>query len=290
MQALARHFGSEVRTASAHGEFGPATIRIAPGEGLLSGLSDNAELSVWMSHADRVEQLPDGFVSIASTESAPCAAIADDKRHYYGLQFHPEVSHTECGEEILRRFVVDICGCATDWNAENIIDDQVEAIRQRVGEDRVLLGLSGGVDSAVAALLLHRAIGDQLVCVFVDNGLLRLGEADEVMAVFANHFGIRVVRADADQRFFAVLAGVHDPKRSARPSARPLSRSLRHRRAALAMCAGWRRAPSTRMSSNPPVPGLARRRSSSRTTMSAGFPSACGCSSWSHCANCSKTR
>ncbi len=169
-------------------------------------------LSVWMSHGDRVTAVPPGFAVTARTHDLPIAAMADEARRWYGVQFHPEVTHTQHGAEILRRFVVDICGCRTMWNAANIIDDAVARIRAQVGTDHVLLGLSGGVDSSVVAALLKRAIGDQLTCVFVDTGLLRWREGDQVMATMAEHMGVKVIRVDAADRYFAALAGVDDPE------------------------------------------------------------------------------
>jgi len=168
---------------------------------------------VWMSHGDRVVALPPGFTVIASSDNAPFAAMADESRHFYALQFHPEVTHTLQGVEILRRFVREIAGCAANWATGNIIEDSIARIRAQVGSDNVLLGLSGGVDSSVLAALLHRAIGDQLTCVFVDHGLLRLGEGDQVMATFAQHMGVRVIRVDAERRFLEQLAGEADPEK-----------------------------------------------------------------------------
>jgi GMP synthase (glutamine-hydrolysing) len=156
--------------------------------------------------------LPPGFKMIASSDGAPLAGMADESRGFYGVQFHPEVTHTRQGARILNRFVHDICGCAGAWTPGNIIEDSIEQIRARVGKDEVLLALSGGVDSSVVAALLHRAIGDQLICVFVDNGLLRLDEGDQVMATFAKHMGIRVIRVDAEERFLKALHGVGDPE------------------------------------------------------------------------------
>ncbi|MBT8048935.1 MAG: glutamine-hydrolyzing GMP synthase, partial [Gammaproteobacteria bacterium] len=167
---------------------------------------------VWMSHGDKVVDLPGGFELVASTDSAPVAAIADDGRGYYGIQFHPEVTHTAQGERILERFVHEICGCEEAWTAENIIRDSIERIGRQVGSDQVLLGLSGGVDSSVVAALLHRAIGDQLTCIFVDTGMLRYKEADQVMATFARHMGVRVIKVDARERFLAALKGVTEPE------------------------------------------------------------------------------
>jgi GMP synthase (glutamine-hydrolysing) len=169
-------------------------------------------LAVWMSHGDRVTAVPPGFAVTARTHDLPIAAMADEARRWYGVQFHPEVTHTQHGAEILRRFVVDICGCRTMWTAANIIDDAVARVRSQVGTGHVLLGLSGGVDSSVVAALLKRAIGDQLTCVFVDTGLLRWHEGDQVMATMAEHMGVKVIRVDAAARYFAALAGVEDPE------------------------------------------------------------------------------
>jgi GMP synthase (glutamine-hydrolysing) len=169
-------------------------------------------LDVWMSHGDRVTAVPPGFSVVASTGSVPIVAMADESRRWYGVQFHPEVTHTKRGEEILRRFLVDICGCETLWTAANIIEDQIARVRADVGSDQVLLGLSGGVDSSVVAALLHKAIGQQLTCVFVDTGLLRFEEGDQVMATMARHMGVKVIRIDASARYFEALAGVSDPE------------------------------------------------------------------------------
>jgi GMP synthase (glutamine-hydrolysing) len=165
-----------------------------------------------MSHGDRVERLPPGFRAIAATANAPLAGMADTGRKLFGVQFHPEVTHTERGLEIIRRFALDICGCPGTWTPANIIAEHILRVRETVGQDRVLLGLSGGVDSSVVAALLHAAIGDQLTCVFVDTGLLRLDEGDQVMSVFAEHLGVNVIRADAEERFMVALAGVEDPE------------------------------------------------------------------------------
>ena len=217
MQTMAAQLGGRV-APSAHREFGYAKVRrIAPSR-LLDGIDDEGAadpgvLDVWMSHGDRVEMLPPGFSAIAATSNAPLAAMANDGARLYGVQFHPEVTHTRSGAAILERFVRGICGCNALWDAGNIVADAIARIRGQVGQDRVLLALSGGVDSSVVAALLHRAIGDQLTCVFVDHGLLRLGEGDQVMETFAKHLGIRVVRVDAAERFFAELADEEDPER-----------------------------------------------------------------------------
>ncbi|MBN8280291.1 MAG: glutamine-hydrolyzing GMP synthase [Gammaproteobacteria bacterium] len=210
MQSMAAQLGGEVE-ASHHREFGHAAIRPAGACRLLDGLATDG-LGVWMSHGDRVKRLPPGFTAVAASANAPFAGMADESRRYYGLQFHPEVTHTERGQQIIERFVRDICGCPDTWRAGNIIAREIAAVRAQVGRDKVLLGLSGGVDSSVVAALLHEAIGDQLVCVFVDTGLLRLHEGDQVMAIFAEHLGVKVIRVNAEQRFLAALAGVEDPE------------------------------------------------------------------------------
>jgi GMP synthase (glutamine-hydrolysing) len=218
MQTMAAQLGGQVES-SRHREFGAAQVRPAAASRLFDGLEDNRDpkgqrlLDVWMSHGDHVVAVPPGFKVIGSSDNAPLAAMADESRRFYGVQFHPEVTHTLQGTEILRRFVREIAGCSANWATASIIEDSVARIRAQVGADKVLLGLSGGVDSSVLAALLHRAIGKQLTCVFVDHGLLRLGEGDQVMATFAEHMGVRVIRVDAEQRFLAALAGEADPEK-----------------------------------------------------------------------------
>jgi GMP synthase (glutamine-hydrolysing) len=216
MQTMAAQLGGAVE-ASSHREFGHARVIPAGSDRLLGDLADLREdgrpgLDVWMSHGDRVARLPPGFVASASSANAPLAAMADESRRFYGLQFHPEVTHTAQGQKILARFVHEICGCPSDWQPGNIIARDIHRIREQVGRDQVLLGLSGGVDSSVVAALLHEALGDQLVCVFVDTGLLRLHEGDHLMALFADHLGVRVIRVNAEARFLTALAGVTDPE------------------------------------------------------------------------------
>ena len=217
MQTMAAQLGGRVEPGAVH-EFGYAEVRARGHSALLRDIEDrvNAEghglLDVWMSHGDRVVDLPPGFKVSASTPDLPIAGMADEARRFYALQFHPEVTHTRQGARIYERFLHVICGCDAGWNAGNIIEDAVARVRAQVGGGKVLLGLSGGVDSSVVAALLHKAIGDQLTCVFVDHGLLRHHEGDQVMAVFARNLGVRVIRVDAAGRFFAALAGVSDPE------------------------------------------------------------------------------
>lgn len=216
-QTMAAQLGGEVQ-GSDEREFGYARVRLHGHSALFEGIrdersDDGAEwLHVWMSHGDRVTRLPPGFKIVAESPNAPFAGIADEARRFYGVQFHPEVTHTTRGREILQRFVHDICGCASLWTPGNIIDSMTSAVRVQVGTDEVILGLSGGVDSSVVAALLHRAIGKQLTCIFVDNGLLRLNEGDQVMETFGRHMGVRVIRVDAEQRFLDGLKGVADPE------------------------------------------------------------------------------
>ena len=217
MQTMAAQLGGRVENADHH-EYGYAQVRARGHSRLLSDIEDHTSeegyglLDVWMSHGDRVIDLPEGFTLMASTDSAPVAGMADDARGFYGVQFHPEVTHTRQGGRILRRFVIDICGCEALWTAGNIIDESLQQIREQVGDDEVLLGLSGGVDSSVVAALLHKAIGDQLTCVFVDTGLLRYQEGDQVMATFAEHMGVRVIRIDAERRYLRALGTEADPE------------------------------------------------------------------------------
>lgn len=217
MQAMSAQLGGAVESSTER-EFGYAEVKVISDCVLLNDIEDRVDssgtalLDVWMSHGDRVSQIPEGFHAIASSEHAPYAAVADESRHYYGLQFHPEVVHTKQGERIISRFVHDICQCPSNWTPANIVDESIVAIKTQVGKDKVLLGLSGGVDSSVVAALLHKAIGDQLTCVFVDTGLLRLNEGDQVMATMAQHMGINVIRVNAEKLFFDALAGEADPE------------------------------------------------------------------------------
>ena len=217
MQTMAQQLGGQVAASSLR-EFGYARVRARGHSRLLRDIQDETNeaghglLDVWMSHGDKVDELPAGFKRIASSDNAPIAGMADEERRFYGLQFHPEVTHTRQGAAILRRFACDIAGCDTLWTPANIITDAVADVRASVGSDEVLLALSGGVDSAVTAALLHQAIGDQLTCIFVDTGLLRLNEGDQVMETFARHMGMRVIRVNAGERYMEKLKGVSDPE------------------------------------------------------------------------------
>ncbi|MDR1076625.1 MAG: glutamine-hydrolyzing GMP synthase [Xanthomonadaceae bacterium] len=215
MQTIAKQLGGKTEAADRR-EFGHAEISVVAQDRLLDGLKDHPgsppRLDVWMSHGDHVATAPPGFTVTARTDRVPVAAFANDDKRWYGVQFHPEVTHTKQGQALLRRFVVDICSCRTLWDAAGIIGDQIARVREQVGSDEVVLGLSGGVDSSVVAALLHKAIGDQLTCVFVDTGLLRYQEGDQVMATFAEHLGVKVVRVNAHERYFSALKGVTDPE------------------------------------------------------------------------------
>ncbi len=217
MQTMAQQLGGRVESG-ARREFGYAEVRARGHARLLDGIEDlrNADghglLKVWMSHGDKVAEMPPGFRLMGSTPSCPIAAMADEERRFYAVQFHPEVTHTPQGAKILSRFVLEICGARPDWVMASHIDEAVAAIREQVGGEEVILGLSGGVDSSVAAALIHRAIGEQLTCVFVDTGLLRQGEGAQVVDTFERHMGLRLVHVDASRRFMEQLAGVSDPE------------------------------------------------------------------------------
>ncbi|MBF0589458.1 MAG: glutamine-hydrolyzing GMP synthase [Magnetococcales bacterium] len=214
MQLMAHHLGGEVE-GSDRREYGHALIRQS-GVDLkvpFSAFFNESQHNVWMSHGDHVVNLPEGFEVVASSDNAPVVAMQHRARQLYGVQFHPEVNHTEKGEALVYSFSREVCGCNGEWTPGHFIDYVIADVRERIGKDRVLLGLSGGVDSSVVAALLHRAIGDQLTCVFVDNGLLRLNEGDEVMATFKEHMGVKVIRVDAEARFLSLLAGEDDPEK-----------------------------------------------------------------------------
>ena len=217
MQTMAQQLGGKVEPGKVR-EFGYAAVRARGHTALLRDIQDSVTpeghgmLKVWMSHGDKVTELPPGFKLMASTDSCPIAGMADESRRFYGVQFHPEVTHTQQGAALLHRFVIDICGSKGDWNMPDYVTEAIEKIRRQVGKEEVILGLSGGVDSSVAAALIHRAIGAQLTCVFVDHGLLRLNEAEQVMATFAKNLGLKVIHVDGSAQFMGMLSGVADPE------------------------------------------------------------------------------
>lgn len=216
MQTMAHQLGGKVASSDKR-EFGYAKVRHAAKSQLFDGIEDHSEggkgiLDVWMSHGDKVVELPQDFIAIGESDNAPLAAMANEAKRFYGVQFHPEVTHTHQGGRILERFVKDICGCEKLWTADNIIENAIQEIKQKVGNEQVILGLSGGVDSSVTAMLLHKAIGSQLTCVFVDNGLLRLNEGQQVMDMFHADFGLNVIKVDAEDRFLNALKGEVDPE------------------------------------------------------------------------------
>ncbi len=211
-QTMVEQLGGTVET-SEHKEFGRAYVEVTGACALFHGIwAPGSREQVWMSHGDRVTALPAGFRSVAVSDGAPFAAIADDERRFYAVQFHPEVVHTPHGAQLLRAFTHDVAGCGGEWTMAAFRDQAIERARGHVGDGRVMCGLSGGVDSSVAAVLLHEALGDQLTCVFIDTGLLRLGEADQVVGLFRNHYNIPLVHRDASELFLAKLAGVSDPE------------------------------------------------------------------------------
>lgn len=218
MQTMAVQLGGKVQGSKIQ-EFGYAQIKVQGENPLFHDIKDHVDhdgaalLDVWMSHGDKVTEMPEHFELCASTSSCPIAAMMWKEKQFYGLQFHPEVTHTLQGKRIFEHFVIQICGCEALWTPANIVEDAIARIRAQVGEDKVLLGLSGGVDSSVVAALLHKAIGDKLTCVFVDNGLLRLREGDQVMDMFAKNMGVKVIRVNAEDLFLSKLAGIEDPER-----------------------------------------------------------------------------
>lgn len=218
MQTMAEQLGGAVEGSNIR-EFGYAQVKVEARSAIFEDIKDhvdsdgNSLLDVWMSHGDKVTKMPAGFSILASTPSCPIAGIVDESRRFYGVQFHPEVTHTLQGKRIYEHFILNICGCEPLWTPANIVEDAIKKVRAQVGTDKVLLGLSGGVDSSVVAALLHKAIGDQLTCVFVDNGLLRKNEGDQVMDMFAKNMGVRVIRVNAEEQFLGKLAGVNDPEK-----------------------------------------------------------------------------
>lgn len=217
MQTMAEQLGGRVQGSNLR-EFGYAQVELLSSATLFDNIEDhigqngNALIDVWMSHGDKVMDIPEGFSTIAKTTSCPHAAMVNHEKRFYGVQFHPEVTHTRQGQRILQQFVMNICSCEKLWTPAAIIDDAIERIKVQVGSDRVILGLSGGVDSSVTAMLLHRAIGENLTCVFVDNGLLRLNEGQQVMDMFGSHFGLNIIKVEAEERFLQALTGEQDPE------------------------------------------------------------------------------
>jgi GMP synthase (glutamine-hydrolysing) len=218
MQTMAEQLGGKVQTSNLR-EFGYAQIKVEGNSSLLHDIKDhvddngNALLDVWMSHGDKVSEMPAGFELMASTDSCPIAGMYNAEKNFFGVQFHPEVTHTLQGQRLFEHFILELCGCEALWTPANIVEDAIDTVRAQVGNDKVLLGLSGGVDSSVVAALLHKAIGDQLTCVFVDNGLLRKNEGDQVMDMFAKNMGVKVIRSDSAGLFLGKLVGEADPEK-----------------------------------------------------------------------------
>ncbi|MDF4259113.1 glutamine-hydrolyzing GMP synthase [Vibrio parahaemolyticus] len=209
MQTMAEQLGGKV-AGSNEREFGYAQVKVSGESAIFKDLE--ATQDVWMSHGDKVVEIPTDFVKVGETDTCPYAAMANEEKKYYGVQFHPEVTHTKGGLQMLENFVLGVCGCERLWTSESIIEDAVARIKEQVGDDEVILGLSGGVDSSVVAMLVHRAIGDKLTCVFVDNGLLRLNEGQQVMDMFGDKFGLNIIKVDAEERFLEALKGKSDPE------------------------------------------------------------------------------
>lgn len=218
MQTMSEQLGGKVIKGIGEGEFGYAQIEVQNPSKLFKSIEDavsdtgKALLDVWMSHGDKVSAIPEGFVTVAKTDTCPFAAMANEDKQFYGVQFHPEVTHTRQGKRMLEHFALEICQCEANWKPASIIEDAIARLKQQIGDDEVILGLSGGVDSSVVAMLLHRAIGKKLTCVFVDNGLLRLNEAEQVLEMFGDHFGLNIVHVDAENRFLDALASEAEPE------------------------------------------------------------------------------
>ncbi|MBW2507782.1 MAG: glutamine-hydrolyzing GMP synthase, partial [Deltaproteobacteria bacterium] len=212
MQLTCHLLGGEVQRADER-EYGPARLEVLKPEGLLHGFQVGSHVDVWMSHGDRVESLPPGFVTIAQTSSSPFAAVANLERKIFGVQFHPEVAHTPRGVEMLRAFLFEVAGCKPNWTPGSFVEQTVESVKRQVGDRAAVCGLSGGVDSSVAAMLVSKAIGDKLTCIFVDNGLLRKDEAESVVHTYRDHFGLKLIHVDASEEFLEALRGVSDPEK-----------------------------------------------------------------------------
>ncbi len=271
---MSEQLGGKVESGH-HREFGRAMLEVREPSALFEGVWNNGERhQVWMSHGDRVTRLPDGFKVIATSENAPYAAVADEVRRYYAVQFHPEVVHTPDGAKLISNFVHKIAGLKSDWTMAAYRREMIAKIKAQVGAGRVICGLSGGVDSAVAAVLIHEAIGDQLTCVFVDHGLMRQQEAEQVVDLFRGHYNIPLVHVDASELFLGELKGISDPERSAKPSAASSSTSSKKKLRRSAARPSSPRARSTPTSSKASPSPAAPRSRSSRTTTSAASPSA----------------
>ncbi|BAJ01355.1 glutamine-hydrolyzing GMP synthase [Shewanella violacea] len=218
MQTMSEQLGGKVIQGVGEGEFGYAQVEVQTNSALFKSIEDAVSetgkplLDVWMSHGDKVSEIPEGFVSVAKTDTCPFAAMANEDKKFYGVQFHPEVTHTRQGKRMLEHFALDICQCEANWKSASIIENAIASLKQQIGDDEVILGLSGGVDSSVVAMLLHRAIGDKLTCVFVDNGLLRLNEAEQVMDMFGDHFGLKIIHVNAENRFLDAMKGEAEPE------------------------------------------------------------------------------
>jgi GMP synthase (glutamine-hydrolysing) len=289
-QAMCAQLGGEVQ-GSDHREFGRAFLEVTGSCVLFDGLWKPGDREqVWMSHGDRVVRLPPGFRVVGVSDGAPFAVCADDQRRYYGVMFHPEVVHTPQGGRLLGNFVRHVAGCAGDWTMAAFKAQAIERIRHLVGKGRVICGLSGGVDSADAAVLIHEAIGDQLHCIFVDHGLLRHDEGGQVVALFRDHYNIPLVHRDAGLSSSVASPESRTRRGSARSSAGSSSMCSRRRPRRSAAPISWPRAPSIPMSSSPCPSPAAPASPSSRTTMSAACRSACGSSSSNRCASYSRTK
>ena len=292
-QAMARALGGAVARTGLS-EFGGTTLHVVDPATLFAGLPDS--LSVWMSHGDSVCAAPDGFTITASSDGAPVAAFEDASRRMEGVQFHPEVMHSQSGQRVLEHFLYDIAGCEPNWTMSSLIDDQVAAIRTQVGTGRVICGLSGGVDSAVAAALVQRAVGEQLTCVFVDHGLLRKGEAEQVERDYVAATGIRLVVVDARDRFITALDGVSDPESKRKIIGREFIRVFEDASRSVVEEAGAHGESVDFLVQGTLYPDVSSQaagrepRTSRAITTSAGFPTTCSSPSSSRCARCSRTR
>jgi GMP synthase (glutamine-hydrolysing) len=295
MQTMAEQLGGRVESGAVR-EFGYAEVRARGHSPLFRDIQDrsNSEghglLDVWMSHGDKVTQMPAGFKVIADNASCAIAGMADEARKFYGVQFHPEVTHTRQGRAIIARFLHEVCGLGSDWNMPDYLEHAVNHIRSTVGDDEVILGLSGGVDSAVAAALIHRAIGSQLTCVFVDTGLLRLNEAEQVMATFARHLGVKVVHVDAAGQFMGALAGVDDPEQKRKIIGREFVEVFQ-REAGKVKNARW----LGQGTIYPDVIEIGGAKTKKATNIKShhnvgGLPETLHLRCWSRCASCSKTK